>query len=274
MVLSGMLGTSTDDVDALLDAMRIASADSLQAFENTRKSEGWDALLQSRWGPSASTKLRDLVSGWLLTGRQSFVAAPHPFTGLLTPLSRAQDPAAASTALLSLQTVGGLGAASAGFIDRANASWTAGADDTVLLNTDLYFVRSELAASLAEAAALAGDSSATNAPEALVSALDCSGIAAALTAAGADPDLAYGDCGVDCLAATCESALSALWQRGAEVAGSDYSRLTFTATGKALVGDAANLMGLTGSWVGELSDSSGRHATAGALTAAKPADTK
>ncbi|HYQ16092.1 MAG TPA: hypothetical protein VEQ58_10045, partial [Polyangiaceae bacterium] len=242
-VLGGLLGTSTDDVDALLDAMRAASGDSTQAFESARKAEGWDTLLRSRWGQSASTKLRDVVSGWLAAGRQSFAAARHPFSGLLTPLGHPQDVNAASTALLTLQTVAGLDATSAGFVDPANAAWSAGADDTVLLNTDLYFVRSELAAALAEAAALASDSSATSAPEALSHSLDCVGIASALTAVGSEAELAYAACDADCLASSCEDALSALWQRGAEVDGREYSRLSVTATGKALVGDTANLVG-------------------------------
>jgi hypothetical protein len=74
------------------------------------------------------------------------------------------------------------------------------------------------------------------------------------------------------LADTCRTAVSALWQRGAEADGADFSRLNVTATGKALVGDAAEVIGLTGTWIGEISDQSGSRSTGGPLTAATPTD--
>ena len=273
-VLSGILGTSADDVDALLDAMRQASGDSLQSFESTRKAEGWDAILRGRWGQNAANKLQNLASAWLAAGRDGFLASPHPFMGSLTPLSQPSNADATSAALLTLETVAGVDPTDAGFVAGAQASWSASPDDTILLSTDLYFVRSQLAAALAEATLLANDSSVVSVPDALAQALDCDGLADALAAAGTDTTVAYDSCDGACLADTCRTAMTALWQRGAEVDGADFSRLNVTATGTALVGDAAELIGLTGSWIGQITDQSGTRATGGALTAATPTEAR
>lgn len=277
VVLGGLLGSSTDDVDSLLDAMRQASGDSSQAFESARQAEGWDTLLRGRWGQSAATKLRDTVSGWLGAGRQSFSATEHPFVGELSPLGQPKGVDVMSSAIFELTSVAGLDPDQAGFVDRADVSWSASADDTILLSTDLYFVRSKLAAGLAEAAALdaarALDSNTTqdSAPAVLAATLDCDGLAAALVAPGADATVAYAGCDAACLADACRSGLEAVWQRGAEVDGLTPSRLSVTASGNALVGDAAEVTGLSGKWLGELDDASTTQATGGELSASSVA---
>jgi hypothetical protein len=266
--------SSEDDVDALLDAMRASSGAALQAFTTARDAEGWDAALRSRWGQGASSELRNTVSGWLTAGRQSFASAPHAFTGLLTPIEQPAGGDAKSTAKLRLRTVADLDAQAAGFVADGVVSWSASSDDNVVLGTDLYFVRSELAATLAETSLLDDDTSEGDAPERLAERLDCEGIGAALAALGSDPFEAYPDCDGACLASACQSAVRTLWLRGRDVDGADYSRLSLTATGRAYVGDAAELTGLTGTWIGELTDEPGAPATGGALTAAVPTETK
>jgi hypothetical protein len=270
-IQAALLGNSADDVDALLAAMRNASGDSAQDFQDASDTEGWRALVRSRWGQNATTRLRDLVGTWLSSGRQRFAAAESPFVGSLMPLSDPQDAGAASSALLTIESVAGLDAASAGFVDAGQASWSAAADDTILLNTDIYFTRSQLAAALAEAAAL-NQATATNAdlhtaPALLAAALDCQGVGSALAQAGTDTTLAYADCDATCLASLCERAAEALWRRGAESSGVDYSRLNVTATAAANVGDEAGVTGFVGTWLGELTDSSGTLTTGGAIKA-------
>jgi len=270
-VQSAMFGDGTaDDAAVLLKAMRDASG-SPQEFQDASEAEGWSALLRSRWGQKAPNKLHDVVTSWLSAGRQSFVAADHAFTGRLKPLSEPTDADGPSSALLSVDTVAGLDAESAGFVDGAQASWRASADDTIVLSTDVYFSRTELAAGLAEAAAVSQaaptDVAIVDAPSALSAALDCRAIAAALAGAGTDATLAYAGCDADCLAEACDSALEALWRRGAEASGTDYSRLSLTATSKANVGDEASVKGFAGTWLGELSDTTGKQSTHGAIVA-------
>lgn len=266
---SALLGTSTDDVDALLDAMREASGDSRQVFENTRKAELWDDVLRARWGAGAATKLRDLLGSWLVAGRARFTSAEPTFRGSLSPLPQSA-PTDASTARLSLTTVAGVNAETAGFAESAQVAWSASPDDTVALGTDLYFVRSRLATALAEAAAVDATPGTESAPEALTSALDCSALAVELTLPGADDTVAYGTCDADCLADLCERGLAALWSRAGDAEGLTPTRLSLTATGKAYVGDGAEIAGLTGTWIGELDGGSTSLATGGALTAATP----
>jgi hypothetical protein len=271
-------GDSSDDAEALLDAMRAANEDSAQAFQNARDAEGWDALLRGRWGQNSAGKARDVVGSWLSAGRQSFAMATHPFSGTLTPLSQPRGEDTDSSAVFAMQQVAGVDAAHAGFVDDARASWSASADDTVVLNTDVYFARSKLAAALAEAAALnqaaaAGDDVA-DAGAALALALNCEAIGGTLAAAGADDILAYDACDAECLAELCRQGAAALWQRGAEASGVDYSRFSITATGVAHVDEEAAITGLAGSWLGQVSDAKGTLSTGGAITAATPVTTR
>lgn len=270
---SALLGAGTDDVDALLDAMREASGDSRQVFENTRKAEAWDDLLQARWGQGAPTFLRDLLGSWLTAGRQRFATAMPTFSGLLSPVADSgnQDQASAT---LELSAVAGLDAERAGFTDSAQVAWSASADDTLALGTDLYFVRSQLATALAEAHALDAYMDAADAPAALAQSVACSTLASSLAAAGADDQLAYGTCGATCLEALCDSALTSMWNRARDAEGLEPTRLSLTATGKAYVGDGAEVAGLTGDWIGELGSGSGKVATGGSVTGSAPPGTR
>lgn len=269
-VLAALLGTSTDDVDALLDAMREASGTSRQAFENARKSEGWDDLLRAHWGASAATKLHDVYKGWLAAGRQRFSDSEHLFTGRLQPIEQPGSPLDQRSADLTLLTVADLPSQQTGFIERAKVSWSAGADDFILLGTDLYFVESQLMCGLAEAALLAVDSEAEDAPAVLAETLDCNGLSSVLAAAGTNAELGYEGCDAECLFALCQSAARAVWQRGADATGLAPSRLTISATGDARVGDAAEIAGMGGDWLGALNVADEKTATSGTLTAVAP----
>jgi hypothetical protein len=270
-VLAALLGTSTDDVDALLDAMREASGASRQSFENARKAEVWDDLLRAHWGASASTKLRDLYKGWLAAGRQRFNDSEHLFTGQLTPIEQPGSPLDQRSADLTLLTVADLPSKQAGFVERAKVSWSAGADDSILLGTDLYFVESQLMCGLAEAALLKANPEVEDAPALLAEALDCDGLSSVLVAAGANAELGYDGCNAQCLTTLCESAAQALWQRGADATGLSPARLSINATGDARVGDAAEVAGMGGTWLGALTVADEKTTTGGTLTAVAPA---
>lgn len=271
-VQSGLLGPSADDVDALLDAMRDASGDSRQTFENARKAELWDDALRGLWGEGAATKLRSVTATWLTAGRQRLTSAEHLFVGSLTPIVGLTDDGS-SSAKLELQTVGGVPAPRAGFVSSGQVAWSATPDDNVSLGTDLYFVRSQLAAGFAEAVALDADADAKDAAGALATALGCGEIADELAAAGVDAQLAYGSCGAACLTELCEGALVALWNRGADADGLTPTHLSVNATGKAYVGDDAQIAGLHGNWIGELGDEDSPASTGGELSASTPVAT-
>jgi len=272
-VLQALQGTSTDDVDTLLDAMREASGSSRQVFETTRTAEGWDDLLRSHWGAGAATKLRGRATVWLAAGRQRFSANDHLFTGSLTPISQPDNPLDQRRADFRLLQVAGLDGAESGFVDQAQVSWSASSDDWLHIETDLYLVLSRLAEALAEAAALegvdAGD--ATSAEGLLAKELDCAGLGDALAAAGPSPDLAYDVCDAACLMSLCEAGVAAIWQRGGEATGLSPARLRVTATGKSRVGDSAEVVGVSGTWIGSLTAGEELMTTSGVLTAVAPA---
>jgi hypothetical protein len=262
-VLMALPGTSTDDIDMLLDAMRDVSTDERQAFEAARKAEGWDALLKASWGASASSKLRDVVKSWLGGGRETFGALQQPLLeGRIDPGGASQ-----SNAHLTLLKVAGLEPKRAGFASPTLVSWSAGSDDNVTIGTDIYVVASELATALAEQSALADSNGATTAVEALDEAVDCSVVAATLVAAGSQAALAYGTCDAACLESSCRQALDVIWLRGSAATGLDPARMIVTATGHAHVGDVAEVAGMGGSWIGELRGANGTQKTGGNLTA-------
>ena len=269
-LLQALLGTSTDDVDALLDAMREASNGSLQSFENARTAEGWDDLLRTYWGATAASKLHDVCAGWLTAGRQKFSGSDHLFTATLTPISQAAGVLDQNHADLKLLTAAGLAGDKSGFVDRAQVSWSASSDDTLLLATDLYFVQSRFVAALAESAALDGQTDASNAAALLATTLDCPGLAALLAATGPSAQLAYDGCDAGCLTSLCESGVAAIWQRGADATGLTPAHLSVTATGASRVGDAAELVGVSGSWIGALTAGDVAGNTGGGLTGIAP----
>jgi hypothetical protein len=272
-VLQALPGTSVDDVDALLDAMREASDTSRQAFETTRKAENWDNLVRLHWGASAATKLRDTCAGWLAAGRQKFATSDHLFTAALAPIVQPDDPLDQRHAELTLLSVAGLDGAQSGFVDSAQVSWSASPDDTLLIGTDLYFVQSRFVEALGEAAALVAEegTEATSAGGLLGELLDCPGLGGALAAAGADIELAYASCDADCLTTLCQQAAGNIWQRGGDASGLTPARLSITATGGTRVGDAAEVVGVSGTWLGALSTDSGNVMTNGVLTGVAPA---
>lgn len=263
-------GTSVDDVDALLDAMREASGSSLQLFESTRTAENWDGALRAYWGVNASSKLSDASAGWFAAGRQKFSAADHLFTGTFAPIVQPTSPLDQRSADFTLLSVAGLDGGKVGFVDRAQVSWSA-PDDTLVLGTDLYFVSSELLQALAEASALEGQTEAESAAELLATQLDCAGVGATLAAAGANAELAYGACDGACLTALCQSSVATIWRRGGEATGLSPSHLSITATGTTRVGDAAQLVGVSGTWLGALTAGDVATTTGGVLTGVAPA---
>jgi hypothetical protein len=262
--LVATLGSSSDDADALLDTMRATLEGApRQQLDLARKAEGWDDLVRQHWGQGASTRLRDRLSAWLASGTAQLAAAETLLEAELRPVDT-------SSAELLPVRLAGLEPAQAGLVSSALVSWSAAADDTVVLGTDIYLSSSRFATGLAEQAALQDFPEAEGAAAALADLLDCSGLGTLLSAAGSDSTEAYLGCDADCMSELCQTAVDAIWQRGRDVRSSKPTRLALNAGGKAFVGDAAEIAGISGTWVGELSHAGFEKPTGGVLNATQP----
>lgn len=262
---SAMLGSSSDDADALLDAMR-ATLDSngREELDLARQDEGWDDLVRAHWGQGAPTRLRERVASWLGSGAEVLKGAGPLLQGELRAIDR-------SSAELRPAQLAGLTPEQAGLVNSALVSWSADADDTVVLGTDLYLSSSRLALGLAEGAAQLDFPEAESAAQALALALDCEALGGVLAGAGSDETNGYLECDADCLSELCQTAVTSIWQRGRDVSSAEPVRLALTAAGEARVGDAAEIAGIRGTWVGELSAEGFERSTGGPLSATQPA---
>ncbi len=261
-VVAAIRGGGSTDSGAVLDAMGVGLADDeRQLLEDARGAEGWDARVVAQWG--ADSRLYDTVSRWLAAGSAKLAPSDAFLLGRLAPSS-------SKIAYLSLDTVAGVEAEAAGFISPSRVSWSAGADDTVVISGELYFVASRLVTSLAEQEALSTAEADSDFVSTLSAALECAALGSSLAALGDDPLLAYEDCDGVCLAQLCEESLSRLWQRGQLSTATDPARLSVAASGSGRVGDGAELAGIIGTWVGKLSTSESLLSTSGTLTAAEP----
>jgi hypothetical protein len=242
---SALLGSSSDDVSALLDAMHDATpALSRDAFSAARQTYGWDAALGSAFGANASSRVRDPANRWLSAGLTRFYAA-DAFVGQLGPLE--------SAAQLALTSVTQVPAADAGFPSTFSATWWADSSDTLLLGTELSFIPSQLVSALAILPATIEIPTALTVEAALAASVDCSLVGATLLAHGTTVGSAvYDGCDETCAENACVTALAALWQDAVNSSGSSSASLTVTGTGAALVGDDASITSLTGSWLGQL----------------------
>jgi hypothetical protein len=262
---AAMLGDSSSDVDALLDAMNEAttSATGEQAFAVARASGDWDAVLRTVLGESADTSLRDRVRTWMLAGTET-LAGPALFTGRIIA-----DGAGKDQVLLDLHTVAGLPAASVGFEPQNPASWTADPADKVVLTSAISWKPALLLAELASAAALVDIPDAVSVADALGRELSCAEIGAELAAASPTAPQSYAGCNADCTAWLCQAALTRIWQR-VELGPGPLASFTLTATGMASVDDEARPAGFTGSWVGTLTTDRVGISLAGSASAAAP----
>jgi hypothetical protein len=266
--LDGFPDKARTDVEALLAGMRDdLSGAARDSFSNARSAENWDALLQAHWG--SSTKLTELVSGWLDAAQSKLLVTDDVFAGRLLPNVETNKP---DDADLLLDSVVGFPAAEAGFVSPADVSWSAGPDDTIVLSTHVYFFSSTLLTRLAEPDVLDAYPGAASVGAALATALDCSALGSELASAGNDPQLAFAGCDAGCLTALCRSALDNVWQRARQATAAAPVQIDVAATGEGRVGDSAELAGIKGNWVGQLISGDGVApiTTGGLLEAAEP----
>lgn len=264
LIEDSLLGAATSDVVALLDAMRAATpAVDRAAFDGARELGGWDAALGSAFGTSGARVLRDPVERWLKAGLAGFDAA-NTFTGTLS--------AAGADAVFKPSLIAGLSPSEAGFAKSFPATWIADSSDTLRLGSELSWAPARLVGALAVAPALLEFPAAQSLSEALASSVDCGLVASVLLAHGTSVGSAlYDGCDQSCGASTCVTAINNAWSNAEDASGSSVATLSVTATGSATVGDAAEIVKLDGTWVGQLSDGDAQASTSGTLTASTAA---
>ncbi len=244
-----MLGGAADDIAALLDSMRDSTADTSQAaaFQTTRQSYGWDGVLSTALGVSTPpAMLRSQVKAWMNAGIAN-LSAPDTIKGRL--LAAGQSPGKAE---LDLESIGGVAPADAGFPVQNLVSWSADANDTVLLGAGLVWLPSRLLTALATKPALAAYPNAKSIPDVLEQIADCNAVAGALTGQGQYE--AFAGCDKLCVASLCRGGVTLMWQRARDASGNDWSTGTLDvgATGAAMVDDVAAPRSFDGTWIGKL----------------------
>ena len=262
----GALGNGSNDGVALLDAMQLASGDVMAqaAFQSARKMGGWDLAI----GPviGGPTGIRDWAKPWLAQGLGT-LPSEQSFVGHL------EASESAGTAWLTLNSVGGAPARVIGLGPANIASWSAEADDSVLLGTTFWFLPSRLATGLALAPAKAAAPGAASVPDALAELLSCPDVAGALVSAGSGPGEAFSGCDASCAEKLCIAGLHALWQSAADASalpGGTTAKLVITATAAAAVDDHAQPFSFSGKWVGTLDIGAKTLPVGGGASGAKP----
>ena len=260
VVESALLGDSKNDVAALLDAMHdVTPSLERDAFGAARTQHDWDSVLEGAFGKSAARRVRDPAQRWVSAGLRAFDTA-DALSGRLSALG--------SGALFQLMSVAQLSPANAGFSTAFPGTWSADSSDVLLLGTDLTWVPSRLVTALAIAPALLEVPSESTLEAALAASVDCALVGKVLLAYGASPGTAiHSTCDEACATNTCVGAVAALWKRARSASGSAVAALSVTATGVAQVGDRAEIIGLHGSWVGQLVIGADTAPVSGALSA-------
>lgn len=217
----------------MLDAMGATlGADDAIDFEAARASLSWDAAVELQL---AGVDPRASIAAWAAQG----VASEVPWIdSRLTAIGDSPG-----HALLEVLSFAGASPEAAGVPSKHLVAWTADATDNVLLAGPLYWVPSRYAATLALAGAQVDFPGVDSVPEALGQLTDCAGLAASLGAAG--------ECYEACLRVACETALASLWNGGLD-AGGPVGQVSITAGGQAEVGDTANPISFSGTWIGKI----------------------
>ena len=242
-----MLGAGENDAAALLDAMNLATLDAADevAFAAARSTGLWDDALVGQMGSASS--LSSAVREWIRSGMETFESVTT-FSGSLESAG-----ASGGQAILHLDTVAGIDAATAGFAEsNGDMSWSADPGDTVHLGGKLFWFPSKLLTAVAVGPAGDVVAGAVTVPEALSAIVDCGSVGTALVASGQAPGVAFGACDASCVEQLCDAALVTMWQRAEQASASSASiaTLSVTAAGDATVDDEARPRAFDGSWVG------------------------
>ncbi|MBN2193949.1 MAG: hypothetical protein JW751_14125 [Polyangiaceae bacterium] len=242
---NALLGSSTDDLDALLDAMLEIAASSVPDadFAEARDSGGWDGALASYAGTHGGPRLlRNTVEDWLATGVRDLEGSAW-LEGSLSP-----QPGEDEKANLLPTMFAGFAAETAGFGSTVVVSWQSEPGDQLLLGANVPWASGAYLAAIGTEVALA-EHETYSVGTALAQVVDC-------TALGQDLQVralgAMRTCDPACTARVCSSALEALWERAEAAASTVDSSIELSATAAAVVDPRARPTSFTGEWVGRL----------------------
>jgi hypothetical protein len=271
-LLNQLRGSASDDVQALLDAMRaqVATPLSPAGFDAARSSETWDAVLRAELGSGSATALRAPVDAWMKQ-RLVDLTSENALSGVL------QVPASPAPPTLELIRIAGLSATDAGFRALNPVAVSTKAGDTILIGANqaassdlrLPWSPSRLLAGLAAVAARAQYPDADTLPAALAERLSCRRIAGELAANGAQSGVLFAGCDAGCGEALCSAALGALWSR-IETALPATSSLSLSAVAEARIDSSARPLGFTGTWLGKLTAAGSVTSVGGAVSGGTP----
>ncbi len=239
-ILAALVGTATDDVTALLDAMQGTLADDA-AFRSTRRAEKWDSTVRDAL-PDGAQALRSTLGGWIASG-----VAAMPFDAALVGDLTGNS---GSPPTLSLTSAFGLAAATSTFVPAGKTSWSAQADDSVLIGLGVSFDPAGLllGSALGPAALAAPDAVDLGAA---LGDIWCKTVAQTLVAHGESAKHSTDDCNEACTEALCLAGIEVLVQ-GASTPSAQPATLDIALTGTGGVGVDANLTSLGGDWLGSL----------------------
>jgi hypothetical protein len=225
-------GSSAKD---LLDAVRaLVPAASQGSFDQHRQSASLDQAVSA----AMAADPRTLVDGWLASAQSATHPQAPQITGVLK--GNAARPGMADFAVTAL---GPVSAATAGVSQQAALSWSANADDTLVIGGHFTYSPTRYVGALLTSEALKDFPSATDAPSALAQGIDCAAVGPLIEG--------FDTCMSSCGEALCQQALASMWERGIAAA-DDLGVVDVAASGAALVDDVAEPASMTGSWVGDL----------------------
>lgn len=269
---AAMLNGATDDVHALLDEMQaLLPAAQASEFAERRLEYGWDQVLIDKLGRETKGRLRDAAEAWMRAGQQKLAASDAILGEVWSDTKATPELEGATQAVLRFISVGGYSPETAGFPERTSAVWSADSQDIVLLSGTIPWYPSRLLAALAEGPARQTHPTASDVAQALSFEIGCSVVASSLVTAspggiyGGDEESAV--CQGSCTTKLCRDAVAAMWERAAKASGSEPRHFEFSATGQATVGYNAEIVTLSGSWVGKDRDGEAAATAGGHLSA-------
>jgi hypothetical protein len=249
------LPSGSKDGSVMLNAMAsLVPQASAASFAAQRLDKGWDAIAAQHFA-ALSPGLRQRLDLWTAAG-----------LALQETSFEASIAAGAATgeATLTVTRFGDVDAAAAGAATGATLTWKAEPNDVVLLAGAVAWQPSRFAGAAALGPAQNDVVGASSVPDALATIADCHGLATALGG--------FAGCDVSCVEQLCVAAIGARFAAalGASQQAGMVGEIALQASANATVGDAAQPTGLTGHWLGDVSDGALQVTIKGDLSAASP----
>jgi hypothetical protein len=238
LLVEGFTPAGASESSLLLDAMgKLAPIPG--AFDTQRMAGSWDTITTKHL-EGLSVPLRDRILTYAGAG---VPLGAHEITANLK--AKAGEPGGATVAVTKFT---GIDAGAAGFLPTNAFSWTAEPDDRLILNGTLPWQPSRFVGGAAFAAAKKDFPTAAAMPEVLASIASCNVLSTKL--------LGLTGCSAMCMQTLCQNALATRWEGAlqASVKAGWNGSLAITAAGPAELSARAEPSGLSGNWVGKVSD--------------------